>query len=452
MLKKILIAALMGLPGLVIPLVSTLEAATREASSLTAAERVELLASFDQVWTTIRDKHWEARPAGLDWPAVRDELRPKVESASSLTEARGAMFEMIDRLGQSHFSIIPSFVYEEMGLPDGEGSRDGSTGIDVRAIAGSSVVVSVAERSPAAQAGVMPGWTVSRVGDTDVSARLERLASEFEGSLYRDAVLAASVLGPLSGPVGTDVEVLFLDGERRAVHLDLKLAAAEGRKASVGFLPPFHVWIRTSRLEGNIGYVRFNMFLDPPRLMPVFNEAMQSFMDADGIIVDLRGNPGGLPGMAMGMAGWLVSGKQERLGIMSMRDLEINVVVFPRATTYAGPVAVLVDGLSGSASELFSGGLQGLGRAHVVGSRTMGAVLPSTIEKLPDGDGFQYAFANFVSSGGDVLEGRGVVPDLEVRPTREALLDGRDPALEAAVDWIRNNPDRIESQAKESDR
>lgn len=452
MFRKILLAALMGLPGFVVPLVSTLEAATPEAGQLSAADRVELLASFDQVWTTIRERHWETRPGGLDWPAVRDELRPRVERASSASEARGVMYEMIDRLGQSHFSIIPSFVYGEMGLPDGEGSRDGSTGIDVRAIAGSAVVVSIAEGFPAAEAGVAPGWTISRIDDIDVEPRLERLTREFEDSLYLDAVLAASVLGRLSGPVGSGVEVEFLDGERRPVKLDLKLAAAEGRKVSVGFLPPFHVWIRTAKIEGNIGYVRFNMFLDPPRLMPVFNEAMQSFMSADGIVVDLRGNPGGILEMAMGMAGWLVSGRKERLGIMTLRDLELDVVVFPRAKTFGGPVAVLVDGLSGSAAELFSGGLQGLGRAHVVGSRTMGAVLPSTIDKLPDGDGFQYAIANFVSSAGEVLEGHGVIPDLQVRPTREALLDGRDPALEAAVEWIRNNPDPTESQAKESDR
>jgi carboxyl-terminal processing protease len=62
--------------------------------------------------------------------------------------------------------------------------------------------------------------------------------------------------------------------------------------------------------------------------------------------------------------------------------------------------------------------------------------LPSIIERLPNGDGFQYAFANYVSESGAALEGNGVEPDVEVIPTREALLAGRDPALEAAVEWI----------------
>jgi hypothetical protein len=84
------------------------------------------------------------------------------------------------------------------------------------------------------------------------------------------------------------------------------------------------------------------------------------------------------------------------------------------------------------------GGLKDLGRAHIVGSRTAGAALPSIIERLPNGDGFQYAVANYVSKGGEVLEGIGVMPDVEVIPTREALLQGKDPVCEAAIAWIRD--------------
>jgi carboxyl-terminal processing protease len=58
-------------------------------------------------------------------------------------------------------------------------------------------------------------------------------------------------------------------------------------------------------------------------------------------------------------------------------------------------------------------------------------------EKLPNGDGFQYAIANYISEGGQPLEGIGVVPDVEVELTRETLLEGRDAVLEAALNWIR---------------
>jgi len=95
-----------------------------------------------------------------------------------------------------------------------------------------------------------------------------------------------------------------------------------------------------------------------------------------------------------------------------------------------------VDGGSGSTSEIFAGGMKDLKRARIFGTRSAGAALPSVIEKLPNGDGFQYAIANYISEGGKPLEGVGVIPDVEAAPTREALLQGKDPAVEAAVRWI----------------
>ena len=172
-------------------------------------------------------------------------------------------------------------------------------------------------------------------------------------------------------------------------------------------------------------------------MMVSFNKAMKSFIDCDGIIIDLRGNPGGMGAMAIGMAGWLVPEKDSCFGTLSYRDNELKIVVNPRATVYSGSVAVLVDGLSTSCSEFFAGGLKDIGRALIFGTRTGGAALPSIVEKLPNGDGFHYAYANYLSGSGTVLEGVGVTPDVEVVHTREALLMGRDLALESAIAWIR---------------
>jgi len=172
--------------------------------------------------------------------------------------------------------------------------------------------------------------------------------------------------------------------------------------------------------------------------MSAFGSAMQSFMKSPGIIIDVRGNPGGIAGMGMGMAGWFVEEKNINMGTLRTRDNTLKLVINPRAPAYRGPVAILVDGLSGSSSEIFAGGVQSLPRVRIFGSRTVGATLPSLAERLPNGDGFQYAFASYISRNGVELEGKGVTPDVEVRPTRDALLEGRDRAIEAAVDWIRN--------------
>jgi carboxyl-terminal processing protease len=123
---------------------------------------------------------------------------------------------------------------------------------------------------------------------------------------------------------------------------------------------------------------------------------------------------------------------------MITRDGSLHFSLNPRPEPFTKPVAVLVDELSMSTSEILAGGLKDLARARIFGTKTPGAALPSRVDVLPNGDGFQYAFANYIAVGGKPLEGLGVTPDVETPVTRAALLAGRDPAVDAAVSWIRS--------------
>ncbi|HEY1343038.1 MAG TPA: S41 family peptidase [Bryobacteraceae bacterium] len=165
-------------------------------------------------------------------------------------------------------------------------------------------------------------------------------------------------------------------------------------------------------------------------------DAVKSCRDCKGFVIDLRGNPGGIGGLAMGVGAWFIDKPGLKLGTMTMRTGTIKFVLFPRTDPFRGPLAVLVDGCSGSTAEIFAGGMKDLKRARVFGTRSAGAALPSIIERLPNGDGFQYAIANYVAEGGQPLEGIGVIPDQEVRLTRHQLLEGQDPVLDAAVEWV----------------
>ena len=130
------------------------------------------------------------------------------------------------------------------------------------------------------------------------------------------------------------------------------------------------------------------------------------YRGADGIVIDLRGNPGGLAGMIMGLSGHFLA-ERVTLGVMKTRQQAqpLRFHANPRLVNgqgqrvepYAGPVAILVDGLTGSASECFTGGMQSLGRARVFGQTSMGRALPALFDRLPNGDVLIHAWGDFVT-------------------------------------------------------
>jgi carboxyl-terminal processing protease len=403
------------------------------AADLTSAQRQANIDSFEYVWKTVKEKHWDPKMGGVDWQAVHDELLPKVEKAKNASEARDVMSDMLSRLHQTHYGVFPAEVYKEFDAP---GSTEGEPGIDVRVLEGHAIVTAVMPNSPAATQGVKPGWEIVRVDGRDVAPVLKKILDNFKDSTLLDLRLSRSVLGRLSGSVGTPVHIDFLDGADHRVKLDVYRAMPRGTVAKLGYLPPFYFWVDAKKARPDIGYVQFNAFFDPDTLIKAFSGAVKDCGSCSGFVVDLRGNPGGLGVLAMGVAGWFVDKSGLQLGTMLMQGTALKFVVFPRPEPFQGPLAVLVDGSSASTSEIFAGGLKDLNRARIFGTRTAGAALPSVFDTLPNGDGFQYAMANYISQGGKPLEGIGVTPDEEVKLTRHQLLEGQDPVLEAAVRWI----------------
>jgi carboxyl-terminal processing protease len=367
---------------------------------LTSQQRQQNLDSFEFVWKTIRDKHWDTSLDGPKWKAVHDELLPAMQKADSIGEARDVLRQMIARLHLTHYNIIPGDVYSDIEEP-----AKPVVDVDVRVIGGKPVAVT----------GKKAGQEIE--GMDDVVARVDK---EYKDSTLRDMMLARAVKAKLAEE---PAKAKGLEGH------------PPGDPVKFGNLPTQYFWIESKRM-GDAGYIAFDIFLDPPKLFSTFDKALAECAKCAGFIIDIRGNSGGIGGMAMGIAGYFVDEQNKQLGTMMTRGLPLKFAINPRAPHFKGKVAILVDGLSASTSEILAGGLQDLHRARIFGTHTAGAALPSVIERLPNGDGFQYAIANYISASGKTLEGNGVTPDVEVSPDAEALRKGRDVVLEAALKWI----------------
>lgn len=405
-------------------------------AALTAKQKADNVASFEQVWSTVRDRHPDPKLNGLNWQAVHDETLPSIRKAESMDQVREILMAMLDRLGTSHYSIVPGDVYKELDADDSKGNDKGSTGLHAIVIDGRAVVGSVDAGSPAAKAGIKPGMILDDVNGTAMEPLLQSMANSKDRE--SELILSRSVAKKLAGPVDEKVSIRVRDENGKFMEAKLDREAPKGELVSFANLPPVRLYFDARKLASGAGYIHFNFFLNPVTLMPQFEAAMKEFADAPGVVLDLRGNPGGIGLMASGVAGFFVDKSGLELGEMKTHELTIKFAVFPRADAYAGKLAILMDGGSASTSEIFAGGLQDLKRARVFGTKSAGAALPSDFMRLPNGDGFQFAMATYTSFGGKVLEGNGVTPDVEVKQTRAALAAGSDPVLAAAEKWIRS--------------
>jgi carboxyl-terminal processing protease len=415
------------------------------------AQPTRALETFDKAWTIIRDTHFDVTMNGVDWEAVRTELRPRAAEAGTDSELRAVIREMLGKLGQSHFALIPSTADASTG---GRLDLSAGPGFDFRLVGNVLLVTRVVAGGPASDAGVRPGWTLTAIGSTDAARLLSTIPQDVPARI-RNVEVWRAVETHLRGSSGTQIELTFQDGNSRNVAVKLEREPDAGEPARVGNLPTMAVRVESeSRRTPNgksAGIIAFNVWM--PSVDGRFQAAVHRLRSADGMVLDLRGNPGGLAAMLMGISGHFLT-ERKVLGTMKTRETQLRFTANPRqvsaagerVTPFGGPVAILVDSLTGSASECFAGGMQSIGRARVFGQSSMGQALPAVFDRLPNGDTLIHAYGDFVTADGTRLEGRGVVPDEEVPLTRQDLLAGRDATLERALHWI----DRVVSPASPS--
>lgn len=459
------------------------EPTTQEPATATApaseAARVAM-ADFDAVWEIVSETYYDPEFGGLDWDAVYHELLPRVEACSSASERRAIINEMVSRLGQSHFGLLaggtltppmadPDDARFDDGSdaerspdawadsqawgegPDGEFSGGhGDPGIEVRLVDGRFYVTRVFEGSPAEAVGVRMGWQLARVSDLSVEAYAANLVEDV-GAHKAGLYGAMLVHGLLAGEPASRVRLGLIDTEGRVARVVVARGEPRGEVVRYANLPPMVMetewrWLSPEEHgagpDARIGYIRFNTWMFKAR--GAVDQAVLALQDADGIVLDLRGNPGGVAGMAPGIAGLFLA-ERASLGSIRMRTNALEFNALPVRVTmageamqpYGGRLAIVQDELSASTSEIFTAGLRALGRARVFGSRSAGQALPALPTELPSGDVLMHVIAEYVPpEGTEAPEGAGVVPDVEAGPTPDALEAGRDEALRAAAAWI----------------
>ena len=393
-------------------------------SSLSSRDRTKV---FEQVWQLINEKYYDPSFNGTDWKAIRERYRAKLSGIASDEGLYSLLKEMTGELHDAHTRFRSP---EERRRADNLQAT--SPGIGIGEVDGQPVVITVEPGSEAAQAGVEPGMIVTSVDGAPFSERLNRALEETGNSSSDRATALLSYDSIFAGEPESKIRLGLRrnDGSTFEVILSRHVVA----------LAP-QVVMRT--LPSGYVYLKFGLFNGT--VAKQFRDALAKVRNAPGVILDLRGNPGGDFESMLQIAGDFFpervsfgtvisrSGKKPSLMLRILgvpSQLEVGSSV---ERAYSGPLVILVNNGSGSSAELFAAGMKENRRAAIVGRQTCGCVLGSIGHRVRGGGQVDISEFAIVTGKGHKLEGLGVVPDVAVPLTLDDLSNHRDAALEEAV-------------------
>jgi len=329
----------------------------------------------------------------------------------------GAIQGIFEALDDPHSTYISPDDYA-LSRDDFEGTFQG-IGATVAQQDDVVVIVRPLPDTPAASSGIRAGDVILAVdGDSAI------------GWSVQQAVLR------IRGPQGTPVELLIrhTDGEEELITI----IRDEILVRSVSTIPPGGVLLdNDGEIVTDIAYIWIRQFT---RLTP--QEVQDAVDEFDGsvnaLIIDVRSNPGGLLDTTVEVADMFL---EEGLRILFQVDRdgnELSSTSRPGQATEV-PIVILQDQFSASGSELLAAALQENGRAVVIGTTSFGKGTVNHVRELSNGGAVYVSIARWLTPDRNLIEGRGIIPDIEIELTLEDIEEGRDVALLRAIDYLRSS-------------
>ena len=394
------------------------------AATLSAEARTR---AFDFVWSTINEHYYDPSLNGVDWKGARERYRPMALAAANDDDFWDVLDRMTGELKDAHTRVeSPKSV--ALRVKD----ETVTLGFTFSPIEGRLLVTAVNADTDAWWAGVRPGMAVVAIENESANTAYERAKAATRLDSTERSRHARVLRKLLTGDPGTKASFTFerSDGTRFEATLGRKrISARPGESHRI--------------LPSGYGYLRFTQWT-----IGVTADVMQgleAMKDAPGLVVDLRGNPGGSANAVNVVLDRFFPHRAE-LGTVTTRTgqpislffgaveiFKMKSSVSGNKDAYKGPVVILVNSGSASASELFSSTMQAAGRAQIVGQPSCGCLLGFLgYARVPGGADLAYSEVGFRLPNGKRIEGEGVIPDVPVPLTARDLQVNRDRALEEA--------------------
>jgi carboxyl-terminal processing protease len=396
----------------------------REPAALSQQDRMDI---FEKVWRDIRDFYYDPAFHGVNWDQIHEQYLPEVRSAKDDDDFYAIVRRMTGVLHDAHTRFYSPDQWKRIKLHERAGF-----GFTAAEVEGKTAITTVEKDSDAERGGIQPGMIVVSVDGKSIADRIAEAAVNREPSSSPRADQLLTLRDIFSAPLGNSMKI--------------GLARADGSTFDATVTAqvyPNAPRVESRTLPSGEGYIEFNGFNH--NTAKEFKSALRDFRNASGVIIDLRWNGGGELDPVVAIAGYFLDEKtliakyRTRTGkpiawYGGIVKLKLDVEAGQRGEAiYTGPVTLLVGPRTASASEIFSGGMQEIGRVKVIGTQSCGCVLGITKPReMKGGSVLEISESMWMTPKGRKLEGDGITPDKIVAPTLADLREKRDPAIAEA--------------------
>lgn len=341
------------------------------------------------------------------WEKIQNEFVDKPVPEKKLFY--GAIAGMVASLGDP-YSIFMEPEDSQEFQRELKGSFEG-IGAEIAVKNNQLMIVSPLAESPAERAGLKAGDKILFIDDLDTTG-----------------LTANEAVEKIRGPKGTTVTLTIWRGketkERKiAITRDtIKIVSAS--------------WKMEEKNGKKIAVIELSAFNEDTnsRLVKAINEILTS--DAKGIVLDLRGNPGGYIDQAIDVASHWLSAGQTVVSERFADDEKQQHLASGKAELKSYKTIVLINGGSASASEIVAGALQDHKIATILGEQSFGKGSVQNLEDYADGSAVKLTVARWLTPNGTTIDKQGITPDVKVELTEDDFNKNLDPQMEKAMELL----------------
>lgn len=350
---------------------------------------------FDNTWNIIKDNYYDAALNHQDWNRWKTRYHGQIKNDA---DAKVAIDTMLASLDDPYSRYMSKAEYADQN--SSINSKITGIGVNITSIAGKVHIVNVMEGTPAQFANLLPDDIILAIDGKEVNG-----------------LPLSEVANLVRGPENTFVNVTVLRNKDKLVK---KVMRKEIKIKTV----------KSSVLDRNIGYIQITSFIGSTTPNE-FLEALEKTKNADGLIIDLRGNTGGLLPNAIFIANLFIP-EGNLVSIVGRNGYKYDINAQDTEFGVDKPTVVLVDGNSASASEILSGALKDYKKAKLIGTRTYGKGMVQKIIPMQNETGLNLTIAKYLTPKGNDINKKGINPDIRVDFSIKDVKANNDAQLQAA--------------------